>query len=163
MAKTQGDREAVRKIREDIREFNQSLPAEYKEDAIDGKALKKSLSGFLTTTGKMVNGIVYTDAMRKKAPAEAGASIQVENNIHRRTSYQYCYTVRHVRKPNLPFSMQVCVSNFHSLRFATLFSCSLPFSVLTQGTNMDAPTLMSSQSTVIRNPSGFRSSTFNTF
>jgi len=65
MAKTQGDREAVRKIREDIREFNQSLPAEYKEDAIDGKALKKSLSGFLTTTGKMVNGIVYTDAMRK--------------------------------------------------------------------------------------------------
>ena len=65
MAKTQGDREAVRKIREDIREFNQSLPAEYKEDAIDGKSLKKSLSGFLTTTGKMVNGIVYTDAMRK--------------------------------------------------------------------------------------------------
>jgi hypothetical protein len=65
MAKTQGDREAVRKIREDIREFNQSLPAEYKEDAIDGKALKKSLSGFLTTTGKMINGIVYTDAMRK--------------------------------------------------------------------------------------------------
>ena len=65
MAKTQGDREAVRKIREDIREFNQSLPAEYKEDAIDGKALKKSLSGFLTTSGKMVNGIVYTDAMRK--------------------------------------------------------------------------------------------------
>ena len=65
MAKTQGDREAVRKIREDIQEFNQSLPTEYKEDAIDGKALKKSLSGFLTTTGKMVNGIVYTDAMRK--------------------------------------------------------------------------------------------------
>jgi hypothetical protein len=65
MAKAQGDREAVRKIREDIREFNQSLPAEYKEDAIDGKALKKSLSGFLTTSGKMVNGIVYTDAMRK--------------------------------------------------------------------------------------------------
>jgi len=65
MAKTQGDREAVRKIREDIREFNQSLPAEYRDDAIDGKSLKKSLSGFLTTTGKMVNGIVYTDAMRK--------------------------------------------------------------------------------------------------
>ena len=65
MAKTEGDREEVRKVRKKIREFNQSLPAEYRDDAIDGPALESSYRGFLTTTGKMVNGIVYTDAMRK--------------------------------------------------------------------------------------------------
>jgi hypothetical protein len=65
MAKTEGDREEIREVRKKIREFNQSLPAEYRGDAIDGPALESSYRGFLTTTGKMVNGIVYTDAMRK--------------------------------------------------------------------------------------------------
>ena len=67
MAKTEGDSGAVRKVREKIREFNRSLPAEYRDDVITTKALKSSYTGFLTTTGKMVNGIVYTDAMRKSA------------------------------------------------------------------------------------------------
>ena len=65
MAKTEGDREEIREVRKKIREFNQSLPAEYRGDAIDDPALESSYKGFLTTTGKMVNGIVYTDAMRK--------------------------------------------------------------------------------------------------
>src|SRR5210317_1247356 len=75
----------------------------------------------------------------------------------------HCYIVRHARKPNFPFSMQTCVSNTHSLRLASFLSCSIPFSVLMQGTNMDEETPISSQFTVIRSPSGFRSSIFSAF
>lgn len=67
MARTEGDREAVREVRKKIREFNQSLPTEYRDSAISIKALESSYTGFLTTTGKMVNGIVYTDGMRRSA------------------------------------------------------------------------------------------------
>ena len=65
MAKSEGDMEEVRKLRKKIREFNQSLPTAFRDDAIDGPALESSYRGFLTTTGKMINGIVYTDAMRR--------------------------------------------------------------------------------------------------
>ena len=67
MAMTEGDREAVREVRKKIREFNQSLPTDYRDSAISTKALESSYTGFLTTTGKMVNGIVYTDSMRRSA------------------------------------------------------------------------------------------------
>ena len=66
MARTEGDAEALRSVREKIREFNSSLPAVFRADGvIEPKDLEKSYTGFLTTTGKMVNGITYTDAMRK--------------------------------------------------------------------------------------------------
>lgn len=68
MAKTEGDTAAVRKVLDKIREYNNSLPANFQKDGrIDSEDLRKSLTGFITTTGKMVNGIVYTDAMRKSA------------------------------------------------------------------------------------------------
>jgi hypothetical protein len=68
MAKTEGDTAAVRKVLDKIREYNNSLPANFQKDGrIDAEDLRKSLTGFITTTGKMVNGIVYTDAMRKSA------------------------------------------------------------------------------------------------
>jgi hypothetical protein len=68
MAKTEGDTAAVRKVLDKIREYNNSLPANFQKDGrIDPEDLRKSLTGFITTTGKMVNGIVYTDAMRKSA------------------------------------------------------------------------------------------------
>ena len=68
MAKTEGDTAAVRKALDKIREYNNSLPANFQKDGrIDAEDLRKSLTGFITTTGKMVNGIVYTDAMRKSA------------------------------------------------------------------------------------------------
>jgi len=66
MAKTEGDTAAVRAALEKIKQYNNSLPKNFqKDDKIDGEDLRKSLTGFTTTTGKMVNGIVYTDAMRK--------------------------------------------------------------------------------------------------
>jgi len=65
MALAEGDSEARRQARENIRKFNDELPANFKDDKIDGPALAKSYSGFETTTGKMVNGITYTDAMRR--------------------------------------------------------------------------------------------------
>ena len=66
MARTEGDIEALRGVRRKIREFNRSLSAaDRKDSAIEREDLKKSYTGFLTTTGKMVNGITYTDAMRK--------------------------------------------------------------------------------------------------
>jgi len=68
MAKTEGDTAAVRKVLDKIQEYNNSLPANFQKDGrIDAEDLRKSLTGFITTTGKMVNGIVYTDAMRKSA------------------------------------------------------------------------------------------------
>ena len=42
-----------------------NLKKRFRDDAIDGPALESSYRGFLTTTGKMINGIVYTDAMRR--------------------------------------------------------------------------------------------------
>ena len=66
MAKTEGDTAAVRAALEKIKQYNNSLPENFQKDGkIDGEDLRKSLTGFITTTGKMVNGIVYTDAMRK--------------------------------------------------------------------------------------------------
>jgi hypothetical protein len=66
MARTEGDAGALRSVREKIREFNNSLPAVFRADGvIEPKDLEKSYTGFRTTTGKMVNGITYTDAMRK--------------------------------------------------------------------------------------------------
>tara|TARA_R110000751_G_scaffold32399_1_gene81452 strand:- start:410 stop:1024 length:615 start_codon:yes stop_codon:yes gene_type:complete len=65
MALAEGDSEARRQAREDIREFNNELPANFRDDRIDDAALARSASGFETTTGKMVNGITYTDAMRR--------------------------------------------------------------------------------------------------
>tara|TARA_R110000772_G_scaffold64498_1_gene144259 strand:- start:377 stop:1048 length:672 start_codon:yes stop_codon:yes gene_type:complete len=68
MAKTEGDTAAVRAALEKIQRYNDSLPADFQEDGnISLTDLEKSYTGFITTTGKMVNGIVYTDAMRKSA------------------------------------------------------------------------------------------------
>tara|TARA_R110000803_G_scaffold5585_1_gene18359 strand:- start:2519 stop:4393 length:1875 start_codon:yes stop_codon:yes gene_type:complete len=65
MAKTEGDSGAVRQVLEKIRKFNDELPANFQDDKIDGPALAKSYSGFGTTSSNMINGIVYTDAMRR--------------------------------------------------------------------------------------------------
>ena len=65
MALAEGDNEARLQAREDILEFNNELPADFQDDRIDPAALARSYSGFETTTGKMVNGITYTDAMRR--------------------------------------------------------------------------------------------------
>ena len=59
---TEGVQDALRKIQE----FNSSLPDDFRiESRIDPADLKKSYAGFKRTTGNMVNGIVYSDAMRQ--------------------------------------------------------------------------------------------------
>ena len=66
MARTEGDLGALGTIREKIREFNVNLPRSFQADSrIEPEDLEKSYTGFVKTTGNMVNGIVYTDAMRR--------------------------------------------------------------------------------------------------
>jgi hypothetical protein len=66
MARQENDREALSAALRKIKEFNASLPPQFRvESRIDSADLKKSYAGFKRTTGNMVNGIVYTDAMRK--------------------------------------------------------------------------------------------------
>ena len=68
MARVEGDIDGVRKALQDINEYNDSLPEVYQKDSrIDSNTITKSLKGFIKTTGNMVNGIVYTDAMRESA------------------------------------------------------------------------------------------------
>jgi len=66
MAKRNNDNEGVQKALRKIQEFNANLPSNYRvESRIDREDLRKSYKGFTRTTGNMVNGVVYTDAMRK--------------------------------------------------------------------------------------------------
>lgn len=66
MARRNNDNEGVQKALRKIQEFNANLPSNYRvESRIDREDLRKSYKGFTRTTGNMVNGIVYTDAMRK--------------------------------------------------------------------------------------------------
>jgi hypothetical protein len=66
MARQENDREALSAALRKIKEFNASLPPQFRvESRIDSADLKKSYAGFKRTTGNMINGIVYTDAMRK--------------------------------------------------------------------------------------------------
>jgi len=65
MARSEGDTGARREALAAIRAYNAALPADFKKERITDESLRKSYTGFLTTTGKMINGIVYTDAMRK--------------------------------------------------------------------------------------------------
>ena len=65
MARSEGDTGARREALAAIRAYNAALPADFKKEKITQESLRKSYTGFLTTTGKMINGIVYTDAMRK--------------------------------------------------------------------------------------------------
>jgi len=68
MAKVEGDADGVRRALQKIKEYNDSLPEVYQRDSrIDSKAITRSYKGFINTTGNMVNGIVYTDAMRESA------------------------------------------------------------------------------------------------
>ena len=68
MARVEGDSEGVAQALQNISGFNNSLPEVFRKDAfIDSTTLKKSYKTFVRTTGKMINGIVYTDAMRKSA------------------------------------------------------------------------------------------------
>tara|TARA_R110000823_G_C15505190_1_gene453644 strand:- start:44 stop:382 length:339 start_codon:yes stop_codon:yes gene_type:complete len=70
MAKTEGDREGIKSALQDIDEYNDSLSEDYrKESSIKPENLEQSYRGFVKTTGDMVNGIVYSDSMRKSAEA----------------------------------------------------------------------------------------------
>ena len=70
MAKTEGDREGIKSALQKIDEYNDSLPEDYrKESSIKPENLAQSYRGFVKTTGDMVNGIVYSDSMRKSAEA----------------------------------------------------------------------------------------------
>ena len=70
MAKTEGDREGIKSALQKIDEYNDSLSEDYrKESSIKPENLAQSYRGFVKTTGDMVNGIVYSDSMRKSAEA----------------------------------------------------------------------------------------------
>jgi hypothetical protein len=70
MAKTEGDREGIKSALQDIDEYNDLLSEDYrKESSIKPENLEQSYRGFVKTTGDMVNGIVYSDSMRKSAEA----------------------------------------------------------------------------------------------
>ena len=85
----------------------------------------------------------------------------MENNIERTLSDIVYHIVLHTRKPSFLFSTQVCVLNFQFLSFSTSFSCNCAFSTSRHGIKNDHPTSIASQFTVIRTPSGSKSSIFN--
>ena len=76
------------------------------------------------------------------------------------SSHPY-HTIRQTRTPNFLFSTLTCVFICQSLRFATSFICFTANVTFIHKINTEELVTMLSQFTMIRTPSGFKSSVFS--